>query len=157
MPCIAAILLMVAYNMSGWRTFLQVVCRSPKSDAAVLLLTFFLTVVFDLVVAIGVGLSLACLLFMTRMANVAVIKEWEYVEDQEDAQGRFRHVPEHVMVYEIDGPMFFGAADQIPSHRPQRDPPSDDPADAQRPCPGHHRAQQPGPAVEGVSAAIGCS
>ena len=81
MPCIAAILLMVAYNMSGWRTFLQVVCRSPKSDAAVLLLTFFLTVVFDLVVAIGVGLSLACLLFMTRMANVAVIKEWEYVED----------------------------------------------------------------------------
>ena len=119
MPCIAAILLMVAYNMSGWRTFLQVVCRSPKSDAAVLLLTFFLTVVFVLVVAIGVGLSLACLLFMTRMANVAVIKEWEYVEDQEDAQGRFRHVPEHVMVYEIDGPMFFGAADQIPHIDPK--------------------------------------
>ena len=71
MPCIAAILLMVAYNMSGWRTFLQVVRRSPKSDAAVLLLTFFLTVIFDLVVAIGVGQSLACLLFMTRMANVA--------------------------------------------------------------------------------------
>ena len=87
MPCIAAILLMVAYNMSGWRTFLQVVCRSPKSDAAVLLLTFFLTVVFDLVVAIGVG--------------------------------RFRHVPEHVMVYEIDGPMFFGAADQIPHIDPK--------------------------------------
>ena len=118
MPCIAAILLMVAYNMSGWRTFLQVVLRSPKSDAAVLLLTFFLTVIFDLVVAIGVGLSLACLLFMTRMANVAVIKEWKYVED-EDAQGRFRHVPEHVMVYEIDGPMFFGAADQIPHIDPR--------------------------------------
>ena len=118
MPCIAAILLMVAYNMSGWRTFLQVVRRSPKSDAAVLLLTFFLTVIFDLVVAIGVGLSLACLLFMTRMANVAVIKEWKYVED-EDAQGRFRHVPEHVMVYEIDGPMFFGAADQIPHIDPR--------------------------------------
>jgi SulP family sulfate permease len=119
MPCIAAILLMVAYNMSGWRTFLQVVRRSPKSDAAVLLITFFLTVIFDLVVAIGVGLSLACLLFMTRMANVAVIKEWEYVEDPEDAQGRFRHVPEHVMVYEIDGPMFFGAADQIPHIDPR--------------------------------------
>lgn len=114
----AALLLMVAYNMSGWRTFLQVVLRSPKSDAAVLLLTFFLTVIFDLVVAIGVGLSLACLLFMTRMANVAVIKEWKYVED-EDAQGRFRHVPEHVMVYEIDGPMFFGAADQIPHIDPR--------------------------------------
>ncbi len=118
MPCIAAILLMVAYNMSGWRTFLQVVCRSPKATRRCCCLPSS-TVVFDLVVAIGVGLSLACLLFMTRMANVAVIKEWEYVEDQEDAQGRFRHVPEHVMVYEIDGPMFFGAADQIPHIDPK--------------------------------------
>jgi HAMP domain-containing protein len=118
----------------------------------VLLLTFFLTVIFDLVVAIGVGLSLACLLFMTRMANVAVIKEWKYVED-EDAQGRFRHVPEHVMVYEIDGPMFFGAADQIP----HIDPPGDDPADAKCPSPGHHCPQQPGPAVEGVPAAQGAA
>ena len=118
MPCIAAILFQVAYNMSGWRTVVKVVKTSPKSDIAVLVLTFFLTVVFDLVVAIAVGLTLACLLFMTRMANVAVIKEWKYVED-EDAQGRFRHVPEHVMVYEIDGPMFFGAADQIPHIDPR--------------------------------------
>lgn len=114
MPCIAAILFQVAYNMSGWRTFLGVIKKSPKSDTAVLLLTFFLTVVFDLVVAIAVGLSLACLLFMKRMADVAVIKEWEYVEDTQDDQGRLKPVPAHVMVYEITGPMFFGAADKIP-------------------------------------------
>ena len=114
MPCIAAILFQVAYNMSGWRTFIQVVKRSPKSDTAVLLLTFFLTVVFDLVVAIAVGLSLACLLFMTRMADVSSVKEWDYVEDTQDDQGRLKPVPAHVMVFEITGPMFFGAADKIP-------------------------------------------
>ena len=114
MPCIAAILFQVAYNMSGWRTVVKVVRRSPKSDVAVLAVTFLLTVVFDLVVAIVVGLSLACLLFMRRMADVAVVKEWEYVEDSGDSQGRFKSVPSHVMVYEITGPMFFGAADKIP-------------------------------------------
>ena len=114
MPCIAAILFQVAYNMSGWRTVVSVINHSPKSDVAVLVLTFVLTVVFDLVVAIAVGLSLACLLFMTRMANVAEVKEWDYVEDTNDDQGRLKPVPAHVMVYEITGPMFFGAADKIP-------------------------------------------
>ena len=114
MPCIAAILFQVAYNMSGWRTVLKVAKTSPKSDIAVLVLTFILTVAFDLVVAIGVGLSLACLLFMKRMADVAVVKEWEYVEDTGDEQGRLKPVPAYVMVYEISGPMFFGAADKIP-------------------------------------------
>ncbi len=114
MPCIAAILFQVAYNMSGWRTVVKVVKRSPKSDVAVLVVTFLLTVIFDLVVAIMVGLSLACLLFMKRMADVAVVKEWEYVEDTGDDQGRLKPVPAHVMVYEISGPMFFGAADKIP-------------------------------------------
>ena len=114
MPCIAAILFQVAYNMSGWRTVLKVAQTSPKSDIAVLVLTFILTVAFDLVVAIGVGLSLACLLFMKRMADVAVVKEWEYVEDTGDEQGRLKPVPAYVMVYEISGPMFFGAADKIP-------------------------------------------
>lgn len=114
MPCIAAILFQVAYNMSGWRTVIKVVNHSPKSDAAVLVVTFLLTVMFDLVVAIVVGLSLACLLFMTRMADVAVVKEWEYVEDTGDDKGRLKPVPAHVMVYEISGPMFFGAADKIP-------------------------------------------
>ena len=114
MPCIAAILFQVAYNMSGWRTVIKVVNHSPKSDVAVLVVTFFLTVVFDLVVAIAVGLSLACLLFMKRMADVAAVKEWEYVEDSGDEQGRLKKVPAYVMVYEFTGPLFFGAADKIP-------------------------------------------
>ena len=114
MPCIAAILFQVAYNMSGWRTVVKVVKQSPKSDVAVLAVTFLLTVIFDLVVAIVVGLSLACLLFMKRMADVAEVKEWEYVEDAGDEQGRMKPVPPHVMVYEFSGPLFFGAADKIP-------------------------------------------
>ena len=114
MPCIAAILFQVAYNMSGWRTVVKVVNHSPKSDVAVLVVTFLLTVVFDLVVAILVGLSLACLLFMKRMADVSTVKEWEYVEDSGDDQGRLKKVPSHVMVYEFTGPLFFGAADKIP-------------------------------------------
>ena len=113
MPCIAAILFQVAYNMSGWRTVVQVAQHSPLSDAAVLLVTFLLTVIFDLVVAIVVGLSLACLLFMKRMADVTEVKEWEYVEDTNDEQGRMKPVPAHVMVYELTGPIFFGAADKI--------------------------------------------
>ena len=114
MPCIAAILFQVAYNMSGWRTVVKVVKRSPKSDIAVLAATFVLTVAFDLVVAIVVGLTLACLLFMKRMADVAVVKEWTYVEDAGGGQGRLKPVPSHVMVYEFTGPLFFGAADKIP-------------------------------------------
>lgn len=114
MPCIAAILFQVAYNMSGWRTVVSMVKHAPKSDVAVLVLTFVLTVVFDLVVAIAVGLSLACLLFMKRMADVAVVKEWDYIEGKTDEQGRMKPVPDHVMVYEVIGPMFFGAADKIP-------------------------------------------
>ena len=113
MPCIAAILFQVAYNMSGWRTVVSVVKRSPKSDVAVLLVTFVLTVVFDLVVAIVVGLLLACLLFIKRMADVAVVREWEYVEDGKNP-GRHKRVPGHVMVCEVTGPLFFGAADKIP-------------------------------------------
>ncbi|MBD5085640.1 MAG: STAS domain-containing protein [Clostridiales bacterium] len=114
MPCIAAILFQVAYNMSGWRTVVKVVKHSPKSDVAVLAVTFILTVAFDLVVAIVVGLSLACLLFMKRMADVAEVKEWKYIEDTGDDQGQMKPVPPYVMVYEISGPMFFGAADKIP-------------------------------------------
>lgn len=117
MPCIAAILFQVAYNMSGWRTVVKVIRRSPRSDVAVLLVTFILTVFFDLVVAIVVGLLLACLLFIKRMADVAEVKEWEYVEDTSDEHGRFKPVPKHVMVYEFTGSLFFGAADKIPHIR----------------------------------------
>lgn len=117
MPAIAAILFMVAYNMSEWRVFLDVVRTSPKSDAAVLLITFFLTVVFDLVMAIGVGLVLASLLFMKRMADVSDIYGWKYAEDYNEGEDEDRidlkPVPKHVMVFEVNGPMFFGAADRI--------------------------------------------
>ena len=117
MGCLAGVLVVVSYNMSGWRTFLQVVRRSPKSDAAVLLLTFFLTVIFDLVVAIGVGLSLACLLFMKRMADVSDIYGWKYAEDYEESTDGERidlkPVPRQVMVFEVNGPMFFGMTDQL--------------------------------------------
>ena len=114
MPCIAAILFQVAYNMSGWRSVVKSLKTAPKSDISVLVITFLLTVVFDLVIAIGVGLSLACLLFMKRMADVSEFTEWTYINDSVDQDGRFKEVPEHVMVFEIFGPMFFGAADKIP-------------------------------------------
>ena len=117
MPAIAAILFMVAYNMSEWRSFADVVRTAPKSDTAVLVLTFFLTVVFDLVMAIGVGLALACLLFMKRMADVSDIYGWKYAEDYEESTDGERidlkPVPRQAMVFEVNGPMFFGAADKI--------------------------------------------
>lgn len=115
MPAIAAILFMVAYNMSGWRTFTEIVKTSPKSDVTVLVLTFSLTVVFDLVVAIAVGLILASLLFLSRMADVAEVKEWTYLDDYEEGKDnrKLKPVPAHTMVFEITGPMFFAAADKI--------------------------------------------
>lgn len=119
MPCIAAILFVVAYNMSGWRNVVKVLKASPKSDIAVMLITFFLTVIFDLVVAIVVGMTLACLLFMKRMADESTVREWSYIQDESDAEGRYRRVPEHVMVCDITGPMFFGAADKIPHIQPE--------------------------------------
>lgn len=114
MPTIAAILFIVAYNMSHIHKVIEIMQKAPKSDVAVLLLSFALTVIFDLVVAISVGLGLACLMFMKRMADVSDIREWDYVEITGDEDGRMKPVPEHVMVYEITGPMFFGSADKIP-------------------------------------------
>lgn len=110
MPAIAAILFLVAYNMSEWREFVSIVKTSPKSDWSVLLVTFILTVVFDLVTAIGVGLVFASLLFVKRMADVADVNGWKYNDaDRMD----LKPVPGHVAVFEINGPMFFGAADKI--------------------------------------------
>ncbi len=111
MPVIAAILFVVAYNMSEWREFIYLVKSSPKSDVLVLLTTFILTVVFDLVVAIGVGMVLCAILFMSRMAEVSNVSGWKYLEDGDD--DTLRDVPKGVFVYEITGPMFFGAADKI--------------------------------------------
>ena len=120
MPTIAAILFMVAYNMSDWREFVDLVKTAPKSDILVLVATFVLTVAFDLVVAIEVGILMAAILFMKRMADVANIESWKYVEDdstEEDMNDpeniRLKKVPKKTLVYEINGPMFFGAADKF--------------------------------------------
>ena len=115
MPTIAAILFIVAYNMSHMHKLIEIMQKAPKSDVAVLLLSFVLTVVFDLVVAISIGLGLACLMFMKRMADESDVKEWDYVEITGDEDGRLKPVPANVMVYEISGPMFFGSADKIPA------------------------------------------
>lgn len=118
MPCIAAILFQVAYNMSGWREMLNLLKHSPKSDILVLVVTCVFTVVFDLVVAIGVGIVLAALLFLNRMANVTEIKSWKYIgegidENNDPEAIRLKEVPKHTVVYEIIGPMFFAAADKF--------------------------------------------
>ena len=114
MPCIAAILFQVAYNMSGWRGVVKTAKTAPASDVVVLVVTFLLTVIFDLVIAIVVGLTLACLLFMKRMSDEAQFRQWDSGEDTDNREGRLMPVPDSVVVCEIIGPMFFGAADKIP-------------------------------------------
>ena len=118
MPAIAAILFMVAYNMSGWREFVSLCKTSPKSDILVLVTTFVLTVVFDLVVAIEVGVVMAALLFLMRMSNVTEVKSWKYlgedINEHDDPDSiRLKVVPKNTVVYEIIGPMFFAAADKF--------------------------------------------
>lgn len=114
MPTIAAILFMVAYNMCGWRKFVHLCKTSPKSDILVLALTFVLTVVFDLVIAIEAGILIAAILFMKRMSDVTSVEGWKLADDEDDPDSlSLRAVPEHVMVYEISGPLFFGAADKL--------------------------------------------
>ncbi len=112
MPTIAAILFQVAYNMSQWRPALRLIKTAPKSDIFIMLLTFVLTVVFDLVVAIGVGIVLACILFMKRMSDETEVKGWKY-EQTEDDSGLLADVPKSVRVFEISGPLFFGMTDRI--------------------------------------------
>ena len=115
MPAIAAILFMVAYNMSEWRVFVSIVKTAPKSDWSVLLVTFVFTVAFDLVTAIAVGILFASLLFMKRMADVTEVSSWKYLEDEENSSESIdlKPVPKHVAVFEVSGPMFFGAAEKI--------------------------------------------
>ena len=143
MPTIAAILFMVAYNMCQWRTFVRLAKTAPKSDIAVLVITFFLTVVFDLVVAIEVGMVLSCLLFMKRMSDEMGVRSWLHVEEVEEQKreaeetskgekktmsveeaqlkaaaeeinpAELRQIPMELAVYELTGPLFFGAADRI--------------------------------------------
>lgn len=114
MPTIAAILFMVAYNMSEWRKFLYLVKTAPKSDVIVLVGTFALTVIFDLVVAIEVNMVLAALLFMKRMSEETDVSGWKYIDENNDPDSiLIRQVPKNIRVYEMSGPLFFGAADKI--------------------------------------------
>ena len=117
MSCLAGVLVIVSYNMSGWRTFLQLM-KNPKSDIAVLFITFLLTVIFDLTIAIEVGLLIACLLFMRRMAEttqIKVIADEIDPNEETDAVVHEEHlvIPEGVEVYEINGPYFFGIANKF--------------------------------------------
>ena len=114
MACLAGVLVIVSYNMSGWRTF-KALMKNPKSDVSVLLITFFLTVIFDLTVAIEVGLVIACVLFMRRVmetTEISVIKDEIDPNKESDLEVHEEHllVPEGVEVYEINGPYFFGIA-----------------------------------------------
>lgn len=116
---LAAVLIIVAYNMCGWREFKELF-KSPKSDVFVLLITFFITVLFDLVKAIEIGIVLASLLFMKRMADVTNVKE-TIMDASEDDDENFNFEEENkkfkitdsIQVYEINGPFFFGAADKF--------------------------------------------
>jgi SulP family sulfate permease len=117
MATLAGILLVVAYNMSEWRLFVKLF-RGPKSDVLVLLTTFLLTVLIDLTVAIQVGVVLAALLFMRRMADVTQVGYVTHIlNDEEEGEDpnniRYRDVPEEVEVFEVNGPFFFGAADKF--------------------------------------------
>jgi SulP family sulfate permease len=115
MAALGAILIVVAYNMSEWHAFKNLL-TAPKADVTVLLITFLLTVLVDLTVAIEVGMIMAAFLFMKRMAevtNVSVIaREFSENVDENDLNSmRTRRVPRGVVVYEINGPFFFGAAE----------------------------------------------
>lgn len=119
MACLAGVLVMVSYGMCGWRSFLSIM-KNPKSDVTVLLITFFLTIIFDLTVAIEVGLICACLLFMRRMAETSDVKiiSQEIDPSQEDSDfqmGNLEHltIPEDVEVYEINGPYYFGVGNRF--------------------------------------------
>ena len=114
MACLAGVLVVVSYNMSGWRVF-KGLLKNPKSDVTVLLITFFLTVIFDLTVAIEVGLVIACVSFMKRVmetTQISVITDEIDPNKESDVETHEEHlvIPEGVEVYEINGPYFFGIA-----------------------------------------------
>jgi len=117
MSCLAGILVVVSYNMSEWRSF-KAILKNPKSDITVLLVTFFLTVIFDLTVAIEVGVLIACLLCMKRMSEttkVSVLSDEIDPTQDTDLQGNLEHlvIPEGAKVYEINGPYFFGIGNKF--------------------------------------------
>lgn len=113
MPTIAAILLQVAYNMSGWRNFAHLCRTASRGAVATLALTFALTIVFDLVTAIAVGMLITVALFMKMVSEETEVKGWKYYCDENSEVTHLRELPKSVRVYEINGPMFFGMTDRI--------------------------------------------
>ena len=113
MPTIAAILLQVAYNMSGWRNFAHLCRTASKGAVAALLLTFVLTIAFDLVTAIAAGMTITVVLFMKMVSEETEVKGWKYYCDENSEVTHLRELPKSVRVYEINGPMFFGMTDRI--------------------------------------------
>lgn len=121
MSCLAAILIIVGYNMSGWRTFVRIIKTAPKSDIAVLIITFLLTLFFDLVIAIEFGMVLAAFLFLKRMSDIAEVRQWTYIGASEDEKLSedvdLKYVPKNTIVYEVFGALFFGAANVFTSFK----------------------------------------
>lgn len=121
MSCLAAILIIVGYNMSGWRTFVRILKTAPKSDIAVLIITFLLTLFFDLVIAIEFGMVLAAFLFLKRMSDIAEVRQWTYIGSSEDEKLSedvdLKYVPKNTIVYEVFGALFFGAANVFTSFK----------------------------------------
>ncbi len=116
MTTLAAVLLIVAANMADWKSFGHLCKTAPKSDILVLLATFLLTIFFDLVVAIEIGVVLAAMLFMKRMSETAEVSSWKYIEEPDVMPGeaeKLCEIPKEIRVFEISGPMFFAACDQI--------------------------------------------
>lgn len=118
MACLAGVLVVVSYNMCGWRSFMALM-KNPKSDVTVLLITFFLTIIFDLTVAIEVGLIIACLLFMKRMSETTDVKViMDEIDPNDESDIKLENnehliIPDGVEVYEINGPYFFGAGNRF--------------------------------------------
>ena len=116
MPTLAAILILVAYNMSNWREFVYMAKHAPKSDFTVLIVTFLTGVVFDLLTAVEVGVFLSAILFLRRMTSVTTIRRWTNLKDDVPYQGQtqeYKTIPKHTLVYEIEGPIFFATVDNL--------------------------------------------
>lgn len=123
MPAIAAILINVAFNMCQYKQVIHIVKTSPKSDILVLMATFALTVIFDLVVAIEFGIVAACVLFMRRMSDETTVESWKYTEyENEDSENlAMRKVPDYISVYELNGPLFFAVVGEIAKIKPKEE------------------------------------
>ena len=116
MTTLSAVLLHVAWNMADWKSFTRLLKKAPKSDILVLVSVFLLTVFFDLVIAIEVGVVLAAILFMKRMADTAEVEKWKYIDDPDITPGekeKLTDIPHSIRVFEIYGPLFFAASEEL--------------------------------------------